>query len=697
MFIILNSIMGSFKLLALLALSTSALSADINTPPIGTPTPATTAATPTDVSYPTITLAPDVVAVGDSTILIIDSTTLTPGPDLHTIGIHTISFGSSGSFAIDGSTSNFLSLETPTQPDTVNPPSNTPTFTPEVPDSSTPSSIESTEDPTPSSGPSTTTEDVISQETPTVIDTPTTTLVDPSTPTETLQTPTTTQGDPTPDTSAPVTTEISEPPATPSGPVSTPTDQTTFTTTGTPGANPITSTMTEPPPEFSTEGITSEGLTTNTWITTTKDGDTTVVPVIVGCPGCGGALGGIILWNLPPIPNVVFKFPSFPNLPSFYLPCIRILGVSVGQCTQGPSEPPEDGDDSKPSTTKEDKTTTEEQTTTTATSCGEVETVTDIVVACSTGLFSGTATTDCYSTSTEIVTGCSVTASVETIYTGGFCAMRPSAAARGPVEVYSFEGYVPFTLPDITDDVSGTPVSTPNDPQDTPSSTANDPQDTPSTTAPTTTFPSTPTSFTTSVIRTPTTSTEDPDTTPTNTPSTVESPSIPSTPTTEDTSAATPTTTEDTSAATPTTPASTTTLPPRVPAPDITINAPDATPECSQGYATYTMSAVASAPANAESLKFIIPQADERENKDWRFDLSPGFLVDPKTNVKSWEVGTSDGGDPIASGDGGEDMEITWLSPKDASKWKLDDSFHATILTHVLCIRWHLCQVDIYG
>lgn len=115
-----------------------------------------------------------------------------------------------------------------------------------------------------------------------------------------------------------------------------------------------------------------------------------------------------------------------------------------------------------------------------------------------------------------------------------------------------------------------------------------------------------------------------------------------------------------------TTTTSTTTQPPRVAAPDITINTPSATPDCVGGFQTWTLQAVASAPANAGSLKMFIPKADT-PGTNWEFDLMPGLVVDPKTAVEAWQVGTSAVGPPIASGDGGAGMSIKWQAPTGAS------------------------------
>ena len=60
----------------------------------------------------------------------------------------------------------------------------------------------------------------------------------------------------------------------------------------------VTSTLTVPPTGFSTQMATNTQWSSNTWLTTSKDGHSTIVPVIVGCPGCGpiAAGAGIIIW-----------------------------------------------------------------------------------------------------------------------------------------------------------------------------------------------------------------------------------------------------------------------------------------------------------------------------------------------------------------------------------------------------------------
>ena len=104
----------------------------------------------------------------------------------------------------------------------------------------------------------------------------------------------------------------------------------------------ITGTVTALPSEASIEGYFhgSGTSSTNFWLTTKDDkGSTTIVPVIVGCPGCGA---GIILWHFSPIPGVKFnipklpKFPTMPKLPTLNFPCVPI---PILHPCPGPSPP----------------------------------------------------------------------------------------------------------------------------------------------------------------------------------------------------------------------------------------------------------------------------------------------------------------------------------------------------------------------
>ena len=107
--------------------------------------------------------------------------------------------------------------------------------------------------------------------------------------------------------------------------------------TGSSGSDSATSTDTVKPSDASTERTTNTAWSENLWLTTQKAGQTTIVPVIVGCPGCGGTGGGIILWNFPPIPKVSFQFPKL-NIRSVTFPCIPI--PLIKSCSSPPTSKP---------------------------------------------------------------------------------------------------------------------------------------------------------------------------------------------------------------------------------------------------------------------------------------------------------------------------------------------------------------------
>ena len=108
----------------------------------------------------------------------------------------------------------------------------------------------------------------------------------------------------------------------------------------------ITSTVTNAPPDLSLLLITNSEWTTNTWLTTSRPGDqsSTIVPVLVGCSGCGS--GAIAIFNLPEVPNVSYRLPEFPSLPNFHLPCIKLFGIKIsGDCNSRPQIESGDDDD----------------------------------------------------------------------------------------------------------------------------------------------------------------------------------------------------------------------------------------------------------------------------------------------------------------------------------------------------------------
>ncbi|RAO67474.1 uncharacterized protein BHQ10_003486 [Talaromyces amestolkiae] len=103
----------------------------------------------------------------------------------------------------------------------------------------------------------------------------------------------------------------------------------------------ITSTMTTAPAELSIEPFTATPVTGNMWLTTTgSDHSTTIVPIILPCPTCEPQ----IIWNVPEIPDVEFTWPSFPQLPKFHLPCVKIFGITISGSCPDPSGPTPEND-----------------------------------------------------------------------------------------------------------------------------------------------------------------------------------------------------------------------------------------------------------------------------------------------------------------------------------------------------------------
>jgi hypothetical protein len=196
--------------------------------------------------------------------------------------------------------------------------------------------------------------------------------------------------------------------------------------------------MTTLPAGFSTEATTNTIWTGNTWLTTEVGGQQTIVPVLVGCKSCGSNGGGIILWNLPEIPHIEFKFPGFPGLPSFHLPCIKIFGIKIsGDCDDPPETDDDNNDNSNQSGTPDTYTFSHDSTslptsfptatsfsttgTPSSSACSITQTASDCNVVCE-----ATATTDAYeivvtqscsTTCFSTVTGCSATGITTTTVT----------------------------------------------------------------------------------------------------------------------------------------------------------------------------------------------------------------------------------------------------------------------------------------
>ncbi|CAF3487706.1 unnamed protein product [Fusarium graminearum] len=157
----------------------------------------------------------------------------------------------------------------------------------------------------------------------------------------------------------------------------------------------ITSTLTAPPETFTPTTVSNDDWTTNTWITTTSKGsdEPTVVPVLVGCTGCGGSGHGIVIFGLPHIPNTLFKFPG---LPEVSLPCIPSV-------SPGCNSPPKTHDDKE---SDDDDDDDEEEEKSSKTTCTNIITASDCLVSCPTQGSNGEA--KCTTTCTRTQTGCNV-------------------------------------------------------------------------------------------------------------------------------------------------------------------------------------------------------------------------------------------------------------------------------------------------
>jgi hypothetical protein len=176
--------------------------------------------------------------------------------------------------------------------------------------------------------------------------------------------------------------------------------------------------------------------TANDWITTTDNKHhTTLLPLT----GIGGGRG-IVFWDLPPLPNVEFTFPKFPNLPSLpriHLPCIKVFGIHIsGDCSDplssdGPSDngggggnppksqppdstptdnQPSQSEPSKSKPTNSQHTTTHSSTESTKSStsaCSVTKTASDCMVRCA-NTASVSSCTSYTTTFSKTVTGCSV-------------------------------------------------------------------------------------------------------------------------------------------------------------------------------------------------------------------------------------------------------------------------------------------------
>ncbi|KAF2166822.1 hypothetical protein M409DRAFT_22878 [Zasmidium cellare ATCC 36951] len=100
--------------------------------------------------------------------------------------------------------------------------------------------------------------------------------------------------------------------------------------------NSPTSTMTTVPPGVTVAAFTEWTASTNGYVTSTVGGTPVVFPVIVPCATCVPDI--IEGWD-DDLPNVWIKWPKFPHLPSFHIPCIFFCSHPK----KNPSPPVNDG------------------------------------------------------------------------------------------------------------------------------------------------------------------------------------------------------------------------------------------------------------------------------------------------------------------------------------------------------------------
>lgn len=166
----------------------------------------------------------------------------------------------------------------------------------------------------------------------------------------------------------------------------------------------VTATWTTMPDGVSTELVSLSGVSTNTWYTTTMDGQPTILPVIWHSKS-GGSGELILIWNLASkLTNIEFVWPG---LPSLTFSCIQVFGVTMGDCPAAETtiSDTSDGDKSLTSTTSPEVTAT---TTSTSESCSST-TVSDCRRACIVSTLSASSvTTNCYTTTCFHTVGCSI-------------------------------------------------------------------------------------------------------------------------------------------------------------------------------------------------------------------------------------------------------------------------------------------------
>ena len=270
------------------------------------------------------------------------------------------------------------------------------------------------------------------------------------------------------------------------------------TTTGTTVTNSpaVSSTITSIPSGLLVETLSGTSYTENGWTTTTNENhQSTVLPIIAEGHGYG-----VVIWGLPLVPYVDFWFPSL-NLPKFYFPCIRLFGISVGNCenlpvTDGPpTDNPPNSHDNSPTSSDTGTTTSSTSSSTSSSSSTQagivVTPILDEIYAINTASLESLAEQILASQMTCMtsVSGSSLTGQECDFLPTWWWVIPPTASETSPLAATT-TSISPLISPSTSLSTSTSTYATPisdttptvtNTPENTP--TTNIPEDTPTTTA----------------------------------------------------------------------------------------------------------------------------------------------------------------------------------------------------------------------
>lgn len=157
--------------------------------------------------------------------------------------------------------------------------------------------------------------------------------------------------------------------------------------------------------------------------------------------------------KLPPLPNVEFSFPGFPE---FHLPCIKIFGISVGGCTSPPivDGPPADSSPSNgptnsgPSSTQPTSgfSTTASSSSSPSSTCTVTTTASDCIVSC-VGSVSSSSCASYTTTCTQTSTGCSVQGTTMTVTGTAACLASPATSFAQATQTFCGGSCLPGKSP----------------------------------------------------------------------------------------------------------------------------------------------------------------------------------------------------------------------------------------------------------